>query len=280
MKNLDDKLVDLQPGSVVVLGVPIDHNSSFRQGPAMAPARIMEQFHSYSSNRYTELGIDLKAFDTWRELGDLTLPGDESAMVEIERVTGQLLDRQFRVAALGGDHSITYPIVRAYTNTYADLRILHFDAHPDLYHDLKGNRYSHASPFARIMEEGKVKRLVQVGIRTMTSHQRRQAEKFGVEVMEMKDWHHGVNLGFEGDVYISLDLDALDPAFAPGVSHHEPGGLSTRDVLRTIQGLTCNIVGADIVELNPDRDWMGITAMVAAKLLKEILGKMVADGAE
>ena len=82
----------------------------------------------------------------------------------------------------------------------------------------------------------------------------------------------------EGDVYISLDLDCLDPAFVPGVSHHEPGGLATRDVLRIIQGMKGNIVGADIVELNPDRDWMGMTAMVAAKLLKEILGKMLTEG--
>jgi agmatinase len=277
MNNLDDKHVDLPPGSVVVLGVPLDQNSSFRRGPESAPLRIIEKFYSYSSNRFTEYGVDLKAVKTWRDIGNLSLPEDEEAIAEIERITSKLLDRELRVLALGGDHSITYPLVRAYAKPYSRLSILHFDAHPDLYNDLKGNRYSHASPFARIMEEGMVKRLVQVGIRTMTAHQRRQAERFGVDVIEMKDGHQGTELGLEGDVYISLDLDCLDPAFAPGVSHHEPGGFTTRDTLRIIQGMTCNIVGADIVELNPDRDWMGMTAMVAAKLLKEILGKMLAE---
>ena len=277
MNNIDDKLADLPPGSIVVMGVPLDQNSSFRRGPETAPLRIIEQFHSYSSNRFTEYGVDLKAVKTWRDIGNLTLPEDSAAISEIERSVGKLLDRGLRVLALGGDHSITYPLVRAYAQSYSRLSILHFDAHPDLYNELKGNRYSHASPFARIMEEGMVKRLVQVGIRTMTAHQRKQAERFGVDVIEMKDWHQGIDLGLEGDVYISFDLDSLDPAFAPGVSHHEPGGFTTRDVLRIIQGMTCNFVGADIVELNPDRDWMGMTAMVAAKLLKEILGKMLAE---
>jgi len=82
-------------------------------------------------------------------------------------------------------------------------------------------------------------------------------------------------LDFKGPVYLSLDMDVLDPAFAPGVSHHEPGGLSTRDVIRLIQGLHAPLVGADIVEFNPQRDPLGITAMAAAKLLKEIAARML-----
>jgi arginase family enzyme len=84
-----------------------------------------------------------------------------------------------------------------------------------------------------------------------------------------------LDLTFEGPVYVSLDMDVLDPAFAPGVSHHEPGGLSTRDVIGLIQGLRVPIVGADIVEVNPKRDPTGITVMAAAKLLKEIAGCML-----
>ena len=192
----------------------------------------------------------------------------------IEKTVGAELDQQRRVVSLGGDHAVTYPILRAYARRYPDLSILHIDAHSDLYDDFEGNRWSHASPFARIMEEGLVKRLVQVGIRTMTSHLREQVERFGVEVFEMKDWRDDQHLDFDSPIYLSFDLDGLDPAFAPGVSHPEPGGLSTRQALSLIQQSNGTIVGADIVEYNPTLDPSGITALVAAKLLKEIAARM------
>ena len=109
----------------------------------------------------------------------------------------------------------------------------------------------------------------------MNAHQRRQAERFGVEVIEAWDWHRGRALELEGPLYLSLDLDVLDPAYAPGVSHHEPGGLSTRELLELIKQLPAEIVGADIVEYNPERDTHGMTAMVAAKLLKETIARML-----
>jgi len=91
----------------------------------------------------------------------------------------------------------------------------------------------------------------------------------------MKSWKVETNFNFTGPVYLSLDLDVLDPAFAPGISHHEPGGFTSRELISIIQGLNCQIVGADIVELNPDRDSENLTGMVAAKLLKEIISKML-----
>ena len=276
MNKLNDKIAALVPGTICILGVPLDKHSSFRRGPAVAPMRIMEQFHSDSANLCAENGVDLGVARGWCELGNMPLPEDgKAAFSAIEKVVGKLLDQRCRVITLGGDHSITYPLVRAHTRIHDRLDILHFDAHPDLYDELGGQRYSHATPFARIMEEGGVNRLVQVGIRTLTPHLRDQVAKFNVEVMEMKDWRPETRIDLEGDVYLTLDLDCLDPAFAPGVSHHEPGGLTTRELLRMIHGIKGRIVGADIVELNPDRDWMGITAMVAAKLTKEILAKML-----
>jgi arginase len=179
--------------------------------------------------------------------------------------------------SLGGDHSITYPIFRAFHRHFLELAILHFDAHPDLYHDFEGNPHSHASPFARIMEQGLAQRLVQVGIRTINAHQRQQVEKFGVEVHEMRNWNPGRILEFQQPVYISFDMDALDPAFAPGVSHREAGGLSTREALHVIQSLRGRVVGADIVEFNPAVDSSGITAPCCAKLVKEIASKILED---
>jgi agmatinase len=187
--------------------------------------------------------------------------------------------------AVGGDHSISYPLVAAHAQVHEPPSILHLDAHGDLYDSLDGNRYSHACPFARIMEGGHARFLFQAGVRALTDHQREQAGRFGVRVLEMRDTSPESVLkglaeslppqSLSGGLYLSLDLDVLDPAFAPGVSHHEPGGLSTRDLITIIQDLPVPLLGADIVELNPLRDPSGITSMAAAKLLKEILAKML-----
>lgn len=180
-----------------------------------------------------------------------------------------------RPVCLGGDHSITLAIVRAFGKRVPGLTILHFDAHPDLYDELEGNRLSHACPFARIMEEGAAKRLIQIGIRTANGHQCEQAKKFGVEMIEMRNLPALGRMKVDGPIYISFDMDVLDPAFAPGISHREPGGMSTREALAHIHAITGEIAGADIMEFNPAQDTTQITATVAAKLLKEILGKMI-----
>jgi len=124
---------------------------------------------------------------------------------------------------------------------------------------------------------GMVRILTQVGIRTLEASQRAQVKRFGVRVHQMKDFGRVPLVLPEGPVYVTVDMDALDPAFAPGVSHHEPGGLSVRDVLSIIQSLRGPVIGADIVELNPRRDLNGVTGMVAAKILKELVGAMVAS---
>jgi arginase len=197
---------------------------------------------------------------------------------DIEKATARLLKAGLRPLSLGGDHAVTSPIVKSMSAHHPRLSILHFDAHPDLYDHYEGNYHSHASPFARIMEAGLVERLLQIGVRTLNGHQRDQAKKFGVEIIEMKDWHDGQVFDFDTPIYISFDMDCLDPAFAPGVSHWEPGGFSTRQVLRVIQSLRAPIVGADIVEFNP-RVEAKITAMTAAKVFKELASKMLAAAA-
>jgi len=261
---------------VAVVGVPYDDNSTFMKGPAKAPPKIRAAFDSDSTNKCTESGCDLSKQANFFDVGDLELKKGLNVLGYIEHIYQELLDNQVRVLSLGGDHAVTLPIIQAYEKHFPELNILHFDAHPDLYDEFEGNRYSHACPFARIMEEGLIKKLVQVGIRCMTSHQQEQADRFNVTVIDMKSLPKGLSkLRFSGPVYISLDLDALDPAYAPGVSHIEPGGLRTRDIISVIQQIKAPIVGADIVEYNPVRDINGMTAMVAAKLLKELADKML-----
>lgn len=266
-------LEHLKPGMIAVLGIPSDVNSCFMRGAAQAPVRIREVLHAGSMNLFSESGVVIGSDPRILDIGDMDMERGEDFLRPIEFAVADLLDRDVRVLSLGGDHAITYPILRAYHGKYEELTVLQLDAHPDLYDVYDGNRYSNACPFARIMEEGLVKRLVQAGIRTMNAHQREQAERFGVEVLEMGKGTGWVEL--DSPLYLSVDMDVLDPAFAPGVSHHEPGGLSTRDVITMIQRLRAAVVGADIVELNPARDPSGITAMAAAKLLKEIAARMV-----
>lgn len=260
----------LPAGVPTLVGVPYDHGSSYLRGAALAPPCIRDALTCASSNLSTEDGRALDDGVPWRDAGDVVLhAGDVPG--QIERRVAQVIAEGGRPLVLGGDHSITYPVVRAVAAATPALTILHFDAHADLYDTLDGDRHSHACPFARIMEEGLARRLVQVGVRTLTRHQREQAARFGVEIIDMRAIAAGARPDVSGPLYVSLDLDVLDPACAPGVSHWEPGGLSTRELLTMLQAIEAPLVGADLVEFNPRRDPSGLTAMVAAKLLKELL---------
>jgi agmatinase len=240
---------------------------------------IREALWSEAGNSWAESGIDLRESQLDDD-GDLRFsdrePGSE-ARARIEQAVHSILGSGRRPLLLGGDHSITYPAVRGLRAHYPRLGILHLDAHPDLYHEFQGDPYSHACPFARIMEEGLADRLVQVGIRTMTGHQREQAQRFGVEVTEMRSWRDGAPIRFGSPVYLSLDLDVLEPGLAPGVTHREPGGLTVRQVLTIIHSLEAPLVGADVVEFNPINDASGLTGGVTAKLVKEIAARMLTE---
>jgi arginase len=262
-------------GVPTLLGIPFDGQSSYLRGAGDAPPKIREALRCDASNSWTELGVDLGAAGVYGDAGDLAF-SEENAFAAIKEGVGALIDQGKRPVSLGGDHSITFPIVKAFAQRYPDLTIFHFDAHPDLYDEFEGNRLSHACPFARIMEAGLAKRLVQVGIRTMVRHQREQAERFGVEVVEMRGMPAFEKLKASGPVYITFDMDVLEPAFAPGVSHREPGGMSVREAIAHLHAIEGEIVGADVVEYNPVQDFGGVTATVAAKIVKEILGKMIA----
>ena len=261
-----------------LLGIPLDVNSSYLRGPAGAPQKIREALKSDASNKWSELGVDVGS--SFSDAGDLRLNnsvgGVSDDFSEITRAVGELLEKNLLPLSLGGDHSVTFPILRAFASHFPHLTIIHFDAHPDLYEEFEGSRVSHACPFARIMEERLAKRLVQIGIRTLNEHQREQAERFGVNIVQMASLPAHERLKSREPVYLSFDLDVLDPAFAPGVSHHEPGGMTVREAITHLHAIDGTIIGADIVEYNPARDINGMTATVAAKLLKELLGKMIA----
>lgn len=274
-KKFTRAVEELTPGMVAVIGVPFDAYSSFLRGPATAPVRIRHGLREEPFDYYTETGINLNTLSNWRDLGDLPIPNNENGFQRIEELAGAVVNAGAYLLTIGGDHSISYPILRAHRGKYPGLTILQLDAHPDTYDVFDGNRLSHACPFARIMEEGLADRLVQVGVRTVKPATQVQTERFGIEVIQMQDWDGNTRFSFDGPVYLSLDMDVLDPAFAPGVSHHEAGGMTSREVLNIIHQLEGRLVGADLVEYNPDRDPYRITLALASKLFKEILAHML-----
>ncbi|WP_366512898.1 agmatinase [Sphingomonas telluris] len=262
---------------VRLLGLPTDSHSSFLRGPALAPEAIRAALASEHSNLATESGIEIGVDLALKDLGNLPLDETGGDFDRIREGAEEASKGGAGTIFLGGDHMVTYPIVAGVAEVHGPVNILHFDAHPDLYDDFEGDPLSHASPFARIMERALATRLVQVGIRTLNGHCREQAARFGVEVVEMRDFAPAAVPIPEGPLYVSIDMDALDPAFAPGVSHHEPGGLSVRDILSVLHRLQGSIVGADVVEYNPTRDINGMTAVVAAKFVKELAALAARD---
>ncbi|MDZ4862510.1 MAG: agmatinase family protein [Gemmatimonadota bacterium] len=263
--------------TISLLGLPWDASSSFQRGPALAPPAIRAALHSESTNGCNEDGVDVRPL--LQDAGDLPL--DNDGPFPLEAITAgaeRVLATGAMPIFLGGDHSVTWPLVRAVAPKHPQLTILHFDAHPDLYDALDGSRTSHACPFARIMEEGLARRLVQVGIRAMNPHQQRQADRFKVEVVPMRAGFEAMRAAVAsvtGPLYLSMDIDALDAAFAPGISHSEPGGLSVRELLTLIQTIPRGmLVAADVVELNPVNDLRDLTARVAATCVKEVVGRM------
>ncbi len=262
---------------IKIIGVPFDANSSFLKGPSYAPQRIRLMDKDGSANRFSECGLEVKENYNYKDCGDIVFKdtNPKKGFTAIKNKISSLIKDNSKVISIGGDHSVSFPIISAFADKYEKINILHLDAHADLYDNFDNNPYSHASPFARIMESGVINSLTQVGIRTLNTHQREQAQKFGVNVIEMKDLHFDFIKTLQSPLYISLDLDVLDPAFAPGISHHEPGGMTTRELIRIIQNISVEIIGVDIVEYNPIRDINNMTAMVAYKLIKEFVAKMV-----
>ena len=252
------------------------------RGPAQAPAAIRAMLASEHGNSAAESGLEVGVDFHLDDHGDValadTLTATASDDVAIIAAVTAVIQSGAMPLILGGDHAISTPVVAALAALHGPLNILHFDAHPDLYDNFEGDPRSHASPIARNMEAGHAKRLVQVGIRTMNRHCRDQVARLGVEVIEMRHFTVDAVPVLDGPLYISIDMDGIDLAFAPGVSHPEPGGLSVRDVLAVLDKQAAPLVGADVVELNPARDINGLTANLAAKLVKELAALHTRNG--
>ncbi|MBT3190277.1 MAG: agmatinase [Anaerolineae bacterium] len=278
---------DLKEIDVAIVGIPFDGGASYRAGTRFGPRKIRELsvllwgFNQVLKVFPTEV---LKIVD----YGDVgVIPVDILATMDnITNEVKNILDEDVRVIALGGDHSITLPLLRAHNLKYGELAVVHFDSHPDTWEwEYENQPYSHGTPFSRALEENLIdtNAYIQVGIRGSTTgpDDITDAKEMGAKVMTIDQvFESGIPTVINeihdiiGDrpLYVSLDIDAVDPAFAPGTGTPEVGGLSSYQILQLVRGLQgLNIVGFDLVEVSPPYDHGDITSILAANLAFEFM---------
>lgn len=266
---------------VVVFGCPFDGTASFRPGARFGPSAIRRA--SWGIETYSPyLGKDLTQRRV-HDLGDLELPlGEKKAALDlIRKTTWGILSRKKFPVALGGDHLITLPILGEISDAYSDLCLVQLDAHTDLREDYLGETHSHSTVMRRIMERSGGIRLFQVGTRSGTEEEFREAKRIRSLVrFEPRSLRSMAKQIGNRPVYLTLDLDLLDPSLLPGVGTPEPGGLTFREFLSLLKELQpLRVVGFDIVELAPDYDPTQVSAVTASVILREMILAFCPKGA-
>lgn len=263
---------EYEEAQVVLLGAPLDWTISWRPGARFGPAHIRtssEVLEEYSP----ALDCDLSAVPFY-DAGDLELPfGDTAASLSLIRESVQRIVTDGKVPfLLGGEHLVTYPAVEAVKQFYSDLAVLHFDAHADLRQEYLGVTLSHATVMRRVLELGL--ELYQFGVRSGS-----EAEFFFAPThthfypFEVREALEKVIPTLAGrPVYVTIDIDVVDPSFAPGTGTPEPGGCTSQEILETVYALRdLRVVGFDLVEVAPLYDPSGRTGVLAAKIVREAI---------
>jgi agmatinase/guanidinopropionase len=278
---------DLVGIDVAIVGIPFDSGTTYRGGTRFGPRKIRESsllLWGYNQIQGVFPVKELAIVD----YGDVgVVPVDIVATMEkITEEVGGILDEDVAVVALGGDHSITLPLLRAHASKYGPLAVIHFDSHPDTWElEFDDHPYSHGTPFRRAIEEELIdtSAYVQIGIRGPTGGPAdlSDAQEMGAKTLTIGQvFEMGIpavidemrNSAGERTVYVSLDIDAVDPAFAPGTGTPEVGGLSSYQILQLVRGLRgLNLVGFDLVEVSPPYDHGEITSILAANLAFEFI---------
>jgi len=266
---------NFEEAQVIILGVPLEVTVSFRPGTRFGPQYIR-------SNSY---GIEEYSIDQDRHLeeisyydaGDLALPlGNLGESLNLIKKAAAIVFRsRKRPFFMGGEHLVSLPLIEAAHAVYPDLAVVHFDAHADLRDDYLGQHLSHATVMRRVSEDIGPENLFQFGIRSGSREEvafaRSKTHTVFNRVLEpLIDFSHSFNP--QRPLYVSIDVDVLDPAFAPGTGTPEPGGISASELLQAVRALHgLNIVGADLVEVSPPNDLHGVTSVLGAKIIREAL---------
>jgi len=266
---------DFETSEIVLFGAPYDGTSSYRAGSRFAPFKIrfdsygLETFSPYSDSDLTDQAV--------HDAGDLEFPFGNSVEVlkRIRRFTDTVLAKNKKPFMIGGEHLVSLPVIEALYEKYPDLHILHFDAHTDLRENYMGESLSHATVIRKAWDKLGDGRIFQFGIRSGTREEFIWAEK---EKHVTLNRYNTANLDQaiaqigEHPVYVTIDLDVLDPSIFAGTGTPEPGGISFVELVHAIRlASALNIVGADVVELSPDYDASGVSTAVASKVIRELL---------
>lgn len=254
----------------VIFGVPFDSTSSFRSGSRFAPNRIREasyNFETYLMEHDVDL-IDVPIHDA----GNLDEYGNVDELIKnVEENVKKILPK-FPVL-IGGEHSLTIGAVK----TLKNVSVVFIDAHLDFREEYLGIKNSHACVSRRISEVVGIENVFSIGVRSFSREEKNDAEKLGLKYVSSFDVKEkGIeniirNLNLKKKIYLSLDMDGVDPAFAPGVGNPEPFGLTPLDVVKCIKILSDRLVGFDIVEVCPPHD-NGNTSLLAARIIRDLIG--------
>ncbi|MGE3062264.1 MAG: agmatinase [bacterium] len=261
---------DIDFGDIVIVGYPFDSTSSFRSGSRNGPFSL--RYHSWNLETfspYRKTDIHTKRYS---DIGDLELPfGDvEKANSMIYENTKRLLKMKKQIISLGGEHSITYPIIKAYSESFDDFVMVVFDAHADLREDYQGVKFSHACVVRNCSNLITTKRICQIGIRSYTEEE----WKFSKNMLYFSDTIEGFDFSIlkNKKIYISIDIDALDPSIVPGTGTPEPGGIFFKNFIDfLVEFRNFDVIGCDLVELSPDYDQSAVSSITAAKIVRELI---------
>ncbi|WP_188190812.1 agmatinase [Nonomuraea sp. SYSU D8015] len=277
------RLDEVERADVAVVGVPFDAGVSYRPGARFGPAAVREASRLL---RPYHPALDVSPFERVQvaDAGDIAAnPFDIGAAIEsIEEAAGSL---QARLVTIGGDHTIALPLLRAAARKHGPVALLHFDAHLDTWDTYFGAEYTHGTPFRRAVEEGLLdtEAVSHVGIRGPLYGKRdlEDDRRLGFGILTAADvLRRGLDEVIDvlrqriGDrpLYVSVDIDVLDPAHAPGTGTPEAGGLTSRELLEILRGLAgCNLVGADVVEVAPAYDHAEITSIAASHVAYDLV---------
>ncbi len=272
---------------VAIVGVPFDGGTSFRPGARFAPSAVREASRLLRPGYHVELETAPVEVAQFVDAGDIacTPYDNHKAVAQIQEQAAKLVAKGKTVIAIGGDHTIALPMIRATAAVHGPVVLLHFDAHLDTWDTYFGEEITHGTMFRRAFEEGLLieDRSMHVGIRgpVYDKDDFLRDHEFGFQIIRCTDIDKfGVQAAIDrikeriGDlpVYLSIDIDVLDPAFAPGTGTPEIGGLYSREMLQLVRGLVgLNIVGADVVEVSPAYDHADVTSLAAATLVFEMM---------
>lgn len=270
-----------QNAPCVIMGIPLDETTSFRPGTRFGPAATREA--SMALEDYSLWQRRTLVPENYHDAGDLVLPmgNVENALGIIGVAAREIVRSGRKFMAIGGEHLITYPLVQAVLQAHPDLVVIQLDAHADLKSRFTGTALSHGTVMRRIVELMGPGRVYQLGIRSGTEAELQEAEGLSeIHFFNVIEPLKSIMPRIEGrPIYLTIDIDVVDPAFAPGTGVPEPGGITSQELLSAVAYLAgSNIVGADLVEVAPAYDNTGQTGLLAAAVVRECLLLLASDG--